>query len=327
MNEKIIHALKQENKKTPPVWIMRQAGRYLPEYREIRKKYSLKDLFLTPELAAEITLLPVNLLGFDAAILFSDIMVIALALGLKLDFNEGPVIQPLLTPSILDGLSHRLEKLDNVKKTIEILMPELKVPLLGFCGAPFTVATYLIDNHFGQNFSKVKKWLYSDPVSFYKLLEKIEAVSIDYLNMQVAAGVSAVQLFDSWANILSREDFRKFCLPFYQRIIQKVKAPVILFMRGMSHHMDDLISLPCALSLDWLSSIQDVRKKTSQTLQGNLDPDLLYASLPVIQQKTRELVLSMKGDPGFIVNLGHGIKPNTPVDAVRCFIETVRENC
>jgi len=324
MDLKLINALKQQNRERAPVWIMRQAGRYLPEYQQLRKKHTLKHLFFTPELAAEVTLMPVDLLGVDAAILFSDIMVIALALGFKLEFSEGPVVQPLLTPSILDGLSYDLEKLEPVFQTIRLLMPELKVPLLGFCGAPFTVATYLIDKNSGEKFSQTKKWLYSHPQSFYKLLQKIEKVSIDYLKKQVEAGVSAIQLFDSWANVLSKEDFRLFCLPFYKRIIEAVPVPVILFMRGAGHHLDDLASLPCALSLDWKTPMHEARLKTKQTLQGNLDPDLFFAPLSVIQEKTSELLQTMQGDPGFIVNLGHGVKPNTPVDAIRCFIETVQ---
>lgn len=324
MDLKLLHSLNQKNQGRPPVWLMRQAGRYLPEYQVLRKKYSLKELFFTPELAAEITRMPIDLLGVDAAILFSDIMVVAVALGLKLDFVEGPVVQPLLTPSIIDGLCCDLEKLEPIVKTIELLIPELKVPLLGFCGAPFTVATYLIEKHGGEKFFETKKWLYSSPKSFEKLLERIEKISIGYLKMQIEAGVGAVQIFDSWANILSKEDFRKFCLPSYKRIIEAVNVPVILFMRGAGAHLDDLAGLPCALSLDWQMPMHEARLKTKQTLQGNLDPDLFFAPLPIVKEKTIELMKSMQGDPSFIVNLGHGVKPNTPVDAVRCFIETVK---
>jgi uroporphyrinogen decarboxylase len=325
IDAKLINALASQNKERPPVWIMRQAGRYLPEYQILRKKYSLRDLFFHPELAAEVTRMPVDLLGFDAAILFSDIMVIAVALGLKLDFVEGPVLQPLLTPSILDGLSYDLSQLEPMIQAIRLLIPDLKVPLLGFCGAPFTVATYLIEKHAGEKFTQTKQWLYGDPKSFTKLLSKIEKISIAYLKMQVEAGVSAVQIFDSWANILSKEDFRRFCLPVYQRMIEAVKVPVILFMRGAAVHLEDLASLNCTLSLDWQIPISEARLKTKQPLQGNLDPDLLYAPLPLVKQKTKELLDSMKRDPGFIVNLGHGIKPNTPVEAVRCLIETVQQ--
>lgn len=322
---KLLDALHQKNKEGPPVWIMRQAGRYLPCYQLLRKKYSLRDLFFTPELAAEVTLLPVDLLGVDAAILFSDIMVVAVALGLKLDFIGGPVTQPLLTSSILDGLLEDVDLLEPIAQTIRLVKPKLKVPLLGFCGAPFTVATYLIEKHSGESFSKTKKWIHSDPQSFLRLLAKIENVSIRYLKMQIEAGVEAVQLFDSWANILSKEDFRLFCIPFYKRIIAALNVPVILFMRGGAAHLDDLSTLPCALSLDWQIPMGEARLKTSQTLQGNLDPDLLFAPLSIIRQKTKELLQSMKGDCSFIVNLGHGVKPNTPVDAVRCLIETVKE--
>ena len=300
---------------------MRQAGRYLPSYRLLRERYSLKELFFTPELAAQISMMPVEQLEVDAAILFSDISVVALALGLRLDFSEGPRVDPLLTPDKIPFLSSALEKLDPIIETVRLLRG-VSVPLIGFCGGPFTVASYLIEG----GLDAIKRWVYRFPDALELLLEKIADVSIFYLQAQVSAGADVLQVFDSWANVLSREHFQRFCLPFYRKMIQAVDVPVILFLRGASLYLDDLKKLPCALSLDWQVPLSCIRKQTSQVLQGNLDPDLLYAPLPVIREKTSSLLTSMQGDPGFIVNLGHGVKKDTPVDAVKEFILTVQES-
>lgn len=312
----LLAALKSSNSGRPPVWLMRQAGRYMPSYRSLRQKYPLKSLFFTPELASDITLMPIDQLDVDAAIIFSDITVVALALGLKLDFSEGPKVDPLLTPDKVSLLSFDLEPLDPIIEAIRLTVPRLKKPLIGFCGAPFTVATYLVEG----GIDGAKKWAYQHPESFERLLDKIADVSIGYLTRQVNAGASALQVFDSWANNLSKEQFERFCLPYYRKILSFVKAPVILFMRAAAIHLDELSELPCALSLDWASSLPSVRKRTRQPLQGNLDPDLLYAPNEVIRQKAKELIRSMGNDPGFIANLGHGLKPDMSVDAVKTLV-------
>lgn len=319
--ECLLDALQGKNPGRPPVWLMRQAGRYLPSYRTIRAKYSLKDLFLTPELAAEITLMPIEQLGVDAAIVFSDIVIIALALGLRLDFSEGPKIDPPLTPDKVPFLAMDLERLEPVIEAIRLLEPRLEVPLIGFCGGPFTVASYLIEG----GLEAIKKWAYRCPEILDILLEKIAEISIAYLQRQIDAGADALQIFDSWANVLSREHFQRFCVPYYQKMIRSVDAPVILFLRGLSLYLEDLRDLPCALSLDWQVPLPQVRCKTSQTLQGNLDPDLLFAPIPVIQQKAQELLAGMKGDCGFIAGLGHGVKPDVPVEAVQCLVQSLQE--
>jgi uroporphyrinogen decarboxylase len=275
---------------------MRQAGRYLPEYRLLRKKHSLRDLFFTPELAAEITLMPVDLIGVDAAILFSDITTVALALGFSLDFAEGPVIQGELNPQ-------SIEVLEPIAEAIRLVKPRLKVPLIGFCGGPFTVCSYIN----------------GDPA----LLDPITDVTIEYIRMQEKAGVDAIQIFDSWANRLSLEEFQRYT-PYLKRLIEAVHVPVILFMRGASSRILELVELkPSCISFDWESPLSQLRKKVPMAVQGNLNPDLLYEPLSVVRSKTEELLISMKGDPGFIVNLGHGVKPDVPVDAVRCLIDTV----
>lgn len=327
---KFLSALQGKGQGAPPVWFMRQAGRYLPEYQEIRQKYPLRELFLNPELAAQITCLPVDSLGVDAAILFSDIMVIGLALGLELDFQEGPVLRPLISPQNVASCVFDLEPLLPVQKTIELLRPALRVPLIGFAGAPFTVATYLIEQKHNESCFSTKKWMYQDPASFAQLLEKIEQATLAYLTMQIDAGVQAVQIFDSWAQVLSFEQFKMYCLPFYLKVIETVKKqrniPVILFMRGISSYLSQLTQLDVALSLDWQTSLFSVRQQSSQTLQGNLDPDLLFAPISTIQRATKTLLKSMENDSGFILNLGHGIKPKTPVEAVRCIVDIVQNH-
>jgi len=317
----LVDALKSENRGRPPVWLMRQAGRYMPMYRALREKYSLKTLFFTPELASDITLMPINELQVDAAILFSDISVVALALGLCLDFSEGPRVDPFVTPDKVPFLSSDLEKLDPVIEAIRLTIPRLKVPLIGFCGAPFTLATYLVEG----GIDGAKRWAYRFPGSFESLLDRISDVSIAYMQRQKEAGASALQIFDSWANVLSKEHFRQFCLPYYRKMIAAIDAPAILFMRGAGNHLDDLSELPCALSLDWQSPLLTARKKTKQVLQGNLDPDLLYAPFPMIRQKALELRESMLGDPGFIAGLGHGVKPDMSVEAVRTLVDALQE--
>lgn len=299
---------------------MRQAGRYLPEYRNLRDRYALKELFLTPALAAEITLMPIEQIGVDAAILFSDISVVALALGLELEFQEGPLVRPLVTPETVAHLAYAPEALQPIVETIQLLMPQLYVPLIGFCGGPFTVATYLAKG----GIEGVKRWAYESPDTLDTLLGKIVEVSIAYLRRQTGAGVSVVQIFDSWANVLSKEHFQRFCLPYYQRMIQAIEVPTILFLREASLRLDLLKELPCALSLDWQTDLPLVRSQTHQTLQGNLDPALLYAPFSCIQRTAEQLRLSMQGDAAWIAGLGHGVKPDVTVEAVRVLVQALQ---
>ncbi len=293
-----LEALKCKNGSRPPVWLMRQAGRYMPSYRKLREKHSLRELFFTPELAAEVTLMPIDQLGVDAAILFSDITTVALPLGFSLEFSEGPVIQGKLA-------RRGIETLEPIAEAIRLIKPQLKVPLIGFCGGPYTVASYIN----------------GDPA----LLDPITEVTIEYIRMQEKAGVDAIQIFDSWANRLSPEEFQIYCVPYLKRIVEAASVPVIIFMRGASQRVEELVKLkPDAISFDWEKPMSELRKQVPMAVQGNLNPDLLYQPLPVIREKTKELLDSMKGDPGFIVNLGHGMKPDMSVDAVKCLVDTVK---
>lgn len=316
--QKLLSALKGENKGRPPIWLMRQAGRYLPEYLALRGKYSLAELFFTPDLAAKVTLMPIERFSFDAAILFSDITVIASIFSLKLEFQEGPKITPLVTPSNFSQLTIDLEKVSSIGKTIEILKKELKVPLLGFCGAPFTVATYLTGG-----MEKALEWKRNKPVSFLQFLEKIEEATAQYINMQVEKGVDAFQIFDSWANVLKGFEFELYSFSFIKRLVSKIPIPTLFFMRNLAEKISLLKTVDVGLSLDWECSFSKIREQTNQSLQGNLDPDLLFSPLFEIKKKTLEILHEMKGDPSFIFNLGHGIKPKTPLDAVQTLVETV----
>ena len=310
------------HKEPPPLWIMRQAGRYLPSYQKMRARYSLRELFLEPELAAQVTQLPLKEFAFNAGIIFSDITLPALALGCSVDFKEGPVIQPLFTPeTILRPFN--LEALDFIRHALRISKASLSVPLIGFCAEPWTLATYLIDTHEDKTLPKTKRWLHSDPDSFHRLLEQLTQLSIAYLQMQVDAGADAIQIFDSHSHILAEEDWRTFSLPYLQRVVDTINVPTIVFLRNSLLRASALSG--CAISADWLSPLAHLRKIVGPNipLQGNLDPDCLFAPLPLLRTKVRKLLDSMKGDPGFIVNLGHGIKPGTPVEAVHCLISTL----
>ncbi len=310
----------------PPVWIMRQAGRYLPDYQLIRQKYPLEEMFRNPELIFEITKQPLDIIGVDAAILFADILHVPLALGLDVSFpgKGGPVVSPKIEE--VNDLLHIQPKpveetLSFVKEGIHLLKKEIDVPLIGFCGGPFTVMTYMTGK-------KVKKWLYSDPESAFELLQVITDQSIAYLKMQVEAGVDSIQIFDSWANLLSRTEFCRFAQPFLKQIVEAIDVPVILFSRASSHFVSEFVALrPDAISFDWAYPLHEIRKRVPETIavQGNLDPEILYAPPSVIQQETEKMLRSMEEDPGYIVNLGHGILPDIPVDHVRAFVDTVKE--
>jgi uroporphyrinogen decarboxylase len=337
MESLFLNALTCQNRSRAPVWLMRQAGRYLPEYREMRAKHSLLEMFHTPELAAKVTHMPLKRYGFDAAILFSDILVVAEALGVGLAFEEsvGPVIhRPINEERDIDNLSKKSvhESLGYVSEAIKAILVGLKVPLIGFCGGPFTIASYMIEGGSSKDLNKTKKWLMSNPQSFHKLLDRITQTSIDYINMQVDSGVQAIQIFDSWANYLGHGHFLEFSLAYLQKIINGIKnkdIPVILFCRGSSIFAKDMAAVkPAGISLDWNIDISEVRKIIPPTIaiQGNLDPDFLFAPTNILKNEVQRMLEIMEGDPGYIFNLGHGIKPNTPLDSVKVLVETIQNS-
>ncbi len=330
MNNLLLRALKGTNTESgrPPVWIMRQAGRYMPEYRALRARHSFLEMVHTPEIAAEVTLLPIQQLDVDAAILFSDILTVAEALGVGLRFDEGvgPVVErPIREASQIP--SH-CEDLSYVGEAIRLLIPQLKVPLIGFAGGPFTVASYLVEGGSSRDLKKTKQWMLRDPQGFHKLLARITDITIDYLRMQADAGVNALQLFDSWAMHLAHPHFKEFSLRYLKRVVDELQrdVPMILFCRGSSVFAEELAGVAPAVGLDWNCDLQAMRKRLpGVTLQGNLDPFVLYAPHETIRREVRALMESMAGDPAYIFNLGHGVSPDMTVDSVRVLVDTVKE--
>ncbi len=322
---------------TTPVWFMRQAGRYMPEYRSIREKYSLLEICYQPELAAEVTLQPVRALGVDAAILFADILLPAIPLGVGLEFakGEGPILQnPVRTMEDVKNLRpvHPESDLGYVMDAIRLLRGLLGgVPLIGFCGAPFTVASYIIEGGSSREFLKTKTMMYSDPQTWHALMDRLSVVLRDYLVAQIRAGAQAVQVFDSWVGALNPQDYEEFVLPYSQKILQDAKkenVPVIHFGTNtatllplMKRAGGDVIGLDWRIPLDqgWSLLGDDV------AVQGNLDPALLFAPLPEIKKRVHDILNRANGKPGHIFNLGHGILQQTPVDNVKAVVDMVHE--
>jgi uroporphyrinogen decarboxylase len=337
INERFLRACRLEPVDTTPVWFMRQAGRYLAEYRAIREKYSLLEICYQPELAAEVTLQPVRALGVDAAILFADILLPVIKLGLGLEFakGEGPVIgKPVRTLEDVRALNPVNPETDlgYVMEAIRILRRELHgIPLIGFCGAPVTVASYIVEGGASREFLNTKTMMYSAPEVFHALMEKLSVVLSDYLVAQIRAGAQAVQVFDSWVGTLSPQDYETFVLPYSQKVLEAAKTenvPVIHFgtntttlLPMMKRAGGDVIGLDWRIPLDdgWALLGQDV------AVQGNLDPALLFAPLPEIKIRVHDILRRAEGRPGHIFNLGHGILQNTPVDNVRAVVDLVHE--
>lgn len=335
-----LDALNCKNFSRPPVWLMRQAGRHLASYRAIRQKHSFLEMCHTPDLIAEVTLLPIEAYGVDAAILFADILLIPEAMGIGLRFEEkiGPVIEKpvrsLADVQKLPGVEE-VHSLSYVAEGIKKVLPRLEVPLVGFCGAPFTVASYMIEGGSSRDFRKTKEWMYRDPAGFHCLLEKICSWSVEYLKMQAKAGVHAIQVFDSWANSLAFHQFLEFSLPYLRKIVDSLAAenvPTILFCKGASVFASAIKDVaPSAISFDWNADLSMVRKEIPLpiALQGNLDPAILYADPKTIQREVCYLLDKMEDDPGYIFNLGHGIPPDVPEESVRVLVNTVknRKSC
>jgi uroporphyrinogen decarboxylase len=333
MNDRLLQALKGTNTQGPPVWLMRQAGRHLASYRDLRRRYSFLTMCHEPDLIAEVTTLPLQRYGMDAAILFSDILLIAEAMGRGLRFEEsiGPIIErPIRKPEDLSSLpSIDLSSMTFVAQGIKQLKERLSVPLIGFCGAPFTVASYLIEGKSSKDLTMTKKWMYRDPQSFHALLKIIADWSIAYLLMQIESGVDAIQLFDSWANTLSHSAFRSFSLAYMEYILQGLQhtnIPVILFCRGSSVFAPQMAPLqPACIGLDWNCDLPSMRKQIpSIALQGNIDPHLLYAPLKTIEEEVQEFLQQMEGDRAFIVNLGHGVPSDVSEEAVEMLVNCVQ---
>jgi uroporphyrinogen decarboxylase len=336
-NSTFLAACRREKTPYTPVWLMRQAGRYMEEYRKLRAQYGFLELCKRPDLAAEITVKPVERLGVDAAILFADILLLLEPMGVGLEYSksDGPVIhRPVRASADVDRLKEvEPEKnLSFVFETVKKCRRELnnRVPLIGFSGAPFTLASYLIEGGGSRNYVHTKKLFYSDPSAWQSLMERLARAVADYLNGQIAAGAQAVQIFDSWAGCLAPSDYEKFVLPYTRAAIRAITpgAPVINFSTGTAGALKllraaggDVIGLDWRVNLDegWANVGHDV------AIQGNLDPVALFASPKEIRNRVADILNRAGGRPGHIFNLGHGILPETPVDHVTAMVEAVHE--
>ncbi|WP_115460844.1 uroporphyrinogen decarboxylase [Winogradskyella aurantiaca] len=335
-NDLYLRALKGDTAERPPVWMMRQAGRYLPEFMAIKEKYDFFTRCRTPELASEITVQPIRRYGMDAAILFSDILVIPQAMNIEVEMkpNFGPYlpspirssedVKNVIIPDIDDSLGYVM---DAIKATKELLNND--IPLIGFAGSPWTILCYCVQGQGSKNFDKAKQFCFTNPVAAHELLQKITDTTIAYLKAKVAAGCNAVQIFDSWGGMLSPVDYQEFSWQYINQIIEALKdeAPVIAFGKGCWFALEDMSrSNAAALGIDWTCSPEFARQLTGGkiTLQGNFDPSRLLSPPKVIKQMVTEMIDAF-GKDKYIVNLGHGILPNIPLDNAKAFIDAVKE--
>ena len=335
-NDLLLRALRKEKVERPPVWMMRQAGRYLPDYIKLRNKYDFFTRVQTPELATQITLQPVDQVGVDAAIIFSDILVIPQAMGLEVLMEEGKgpsLPKTIATQKDVDALitTGAEENLQYVFDTLSLTKKELngRVPLIGFAGAPWTLLCYMVEGKGSKTWDKAKQFAYTETALAHQLLQKITDITIHYLKAQVKAGADTVQVFDSWAGSLSPADFKTFAQPYLLQIADALKddAPVILFPKGSWYALKDLSNSSAAgIGIDWCVSPHLARELTGDkiTLQGNFDPSKLLAPIPKIKQWVKEMIDEF-GTKNYIANLGHGITPNVPVDHAKAFVDAVKE--
>ncbi len=335
-NDLLLKALRGEAVERAPVWMMRQAGRYLPEYIVLRNKYGFFERCQTPELACEITLQPVDIIGVDAAILFSDILVVPQAMGMEVQLIEhkGPVLpepirsekdlERIVVPDVHDTLHYVFEAIKLIKQELDG-----RVPLIGFAGAPWTLLCYMVQGQGSKTFDEAKAFCYKNPVLAHTLLQRITDTTIAYLKAQIEAGADAVQLFDSWGGLLSPQDFEHISLKYMRQIVAAVKdlAPVVVFAKGAWHSLSEMAATGAAgLGIDWAikPGIARTLAGSNVTLQGNFDPAKLLAPIPVIREEVKAMLQGF-GKDRYIANLGHGILPNVPVDHARAFVDTVKE--
>jgi len=342
-NDLLLRALLREPVERTPVWFMRQAGRYLPEYREIRKAAGgFMDLCRNPELACKVTVQPLQRFPLDAAIMFSDILTVpdAMGLGLYFEAGEGPKFErPVQTAADIKKLlaPDPEHDLGYVMQAIRVIREELngQVPLIGFAGSPWTVATYAVEGGSSKNFPLIKGMLYEQPGLLHKLMEKLASATTDYLNAQINAGVQAVMIFDTWGGALSPAAYKEFSLQYMQRIVDNLvrendgrKVPVILFTKGAGSRLADMADSGCdALGVDWTTDLADARKLTGDkvALQGNLDPSILYAGPAAIRKEVKKVLASYGHGPGHVFNLGHGIHPEVDPANVAAMVSAVHD--
>ncbi|WP_289021881.1 uroporphyrinogen decarboxylase [uncultured Salegentibacter sp.] len=335
-NDLFLKALKGETVERPPVWMMRQAGRYLPDFMKLKEKYDFFTRCRTPELATEITVMPIHQVGTDAAILFSDILVVPQAMNIEVEMKPGvgpwlpnPIrttkaVEEVIVPNIEETLGYVM---DAIKMTKQELNNE--VPLIGFAGSPWTILCYAVQGQGSKNFDKAKKFCFTNPIAAHQLLQKITDTTIAYLKAKVEAGVDAVQIFDSWGGMLSPVDYQEFSWKYIQQIIDALKddIPVIAFGKGCWFALNEMAnSGASALGVDWTISARNARYLSGGkiTLQGNFDPSRLYSPPAEIKKMVIQMINEF-GKDRYIVNLGHGILPDIPVENAKAFVEAVKE--
>jgi len=332
-----LKACRRQPTKYTPIWLMRQAGRYMKEYRALRKKYSFLEMCKNPELAAKVTLLPIEKFKFDAAIIFSDILIPLEPMGIELEFakGEGPVfhnpirelrqIEKLRIIQPEDDVPFLMDAIRTVRQELEG-----KVPLIGFSGAPFTLASYMIEGGHSKNYIFTKGMMYRNPMAWQNLMEKLSEVLIRYLNAQVRAGAQAVQLFDSWVGCLSPSDYENYILPYSKKVIDGVEksVPLIHFATDSATLLERMKRAGGeVIGVDWRVNLKEAWKRLGYdvAIQGNLDPIILLSSINLIEKEVKRILDDVEGRPGHIFNLGHGILPNTPVDHVAALVDLVHE--
>jgi len=334
-NDLFLRTLNGEITERPPVWFMRQAGRYLPDYLVLKEKYSFFERVQNPDLAREITVMPIDQIGMDAAILFSDILVIAQSLGLQVDMvpGKGPLLQTARTQAEVEALN-----VENTEDFFRYAAPAIhavkdglanRVPLIGFAGSPWTLLCYMVQGQGSKDFAEAKKFIMMEPERAHLMLDKITEATIRYLDIQIQAGCNAIQLFDSWGGMLSPEHYDAFSLPYLERITAAIKdrVPVILFAKGAWYALEKLQKTGAsALGLSWTTPASYARSVCGPNMvfQGNLDPTTLLAAPKVVEQATRKMIDSFNGQH-HIVNLGHGVLPQTSVDSAKAFVNTAKE--
>jgi uroporphyrinogen decarboxylase len=330
---RFLKACRREKVDTTPVWLMRQAGRYMAEYRAVRSKVTFLELCKSPELCTEVSLQPVDIIGVDAAILFSDILVPIEPMGMKLDFNPAPVFEsPIRTKADVDALRviDPYEDVPYVIETVKMLRKELdgRVPLIGFSGAPFTLASYMVEGGGSKSFQKLKTMMYGAPEVYRALMDKITETVILYLKAQQDAGAQALQIFDTWGGILAPGDYKEYVLPYTKRVIDGVRSPLVPVINfvGNSQGLMPLVAQSGGdvIGVDWRIEIDEARRQVGmdKAVQGNLDPIALLAPIPEIERRVKEII-EKAGETGLIFNLGHGIVPETPVENVKALVEFV----
>jgi uroporphyrinogen decarboxylase len=349
-NDRLIRACRRQEVDRAPVWMMRQAGRYMPEYRALRAKYDFMTMCKTPELAAEVSMQPYEILGVDAVIMFSDILVPVEAMGMKLDIVEskGPVLEdPIRAEAQVEKLivPDPVETMPFVMETIRLLRKRLdaSAPLIGFAGAPFTLASYMVEGGGTRNYAEIKRMMYREPMTIHRLLDKLADTIILYINAQIEAGAQVVQLFDTWAGELSAADYEEFALPYERKVFERIHpdpsgrassgrgaaasgVPAILYVNGCSHILEKMAESGAdVLSIDWRIDLAEARRRVGDqvALQGNLDPCELLGTPETIAESVKE-ILKKGGGLGHVMNLGHGILPMVPVENARAFIETAK---